>query len=469
MNRYVLFILATFAAVPAGCTLAPKYGRPAAPVPAAWPEGPAYPQTQPAADVLPASQMAWKQFFVDEKLQQVIAIALANNRDLRAAALNVQRARAIYGIQRAELLPVVSASGGGSRQGVPAGLSTTGQRMVAEQYDVNLGILAWEVDFFGRIRSLADRALREYLATEEARRSTQILLISEVANAYLALAADRESLRLAQTTLETQQGMYDLIRRRHERGIAAELDVHRAQVQVDTARVAAARFTQLVAQAQNALQLLAGAEVPDDLLPADLSAVTPPSEIAAGLPSDVLLNRPDVLQAENLLRAAYADIGAARAAFFPRVSLTSTVGTASGELSGLFDAGTRTWSYAPQIVMPIFDARTWFALRASNVQREAAVAQYERAIQSAFREVADALAVRGTVDDQVAAQESLVHASAETYRLSNARYDRGIDSYLSVLDAQRSLYAAQQDLVSLRLIRLANQVRLYAVLGGGLQ
>lgn len=467
MNRNVFFLLAMIAVVPTGCTLAPKYDRPTAPVPDAWPQGPAYPQTQPAADVPSASQLTWKQFFVDEKLQQVIELALANNRDLRAAALNVERARAMYGIQRTELLPVVSASGGGSRQGVPAGLSATGQRMVAEQYDVNLGILAWEIDFFGRIRSLSDRALQEYLATEEARRSTQILLVAQVANAYLSLAADRESLRLAQTTLETQQGMYDLVLRRHERGIAPELDVHRAQVQVDTARVATARFTQIVAQDENALQLLVGTKVPDELLPTDLSAVTAPAEIAAALPSEVLLQRPDVLQAENLLKAANADIGAARAAFFPRISLTTAIGTASTELDGLFDAGTRAWNYAPQIVMPIFDARTWFALKASKVQREVALAQYERAIQRAFREVADILAIRGTVDDQVAAQEALVHASAETYRLSNLRYDKGLDSYLSVLDAQRSLYAAQQDLVSLRLARLASQVNLYAALGGG--
>jgi multidrug efflux system outer membrane protein len=245
------------------------------------------------------------------------------------------------------------------------------------------------------------------------------------------------------------------------------LDLYRVQTQVDAARGDVARFRQLVAQDENALNLLVGSPAPSELLPTELSGVTPPKEITPGISSEVLLRRPDVLQAESLLRAAHADIGAARAAFFPRISLTAAVGTASGELSGLFKSGSGVWSYAPQIVMPIFDARTWSAQKAAKVQREMAVTQYEIAIQHAFKEVADALAVRGTVDQQVSAQQSLVHAVAETYRLSNSRYDKGIDSYLGVLDAQRSLYAAQQGLVYLRLAKLANQVRLYAVLGGG--
>jgi multidrug efflux system outer membrane protein len=236
---------------------------------------------------------------------------------------------------------------------------------------------------------------------------------------------------------------------------------------VDAARGDVARFTQLVAQDENALALLLGAPAPGELLPTALSGVTPPNGISPGVSSEVLLRRPDVLQAESLLRATHADLGAARAAFFPRISLTAAVGTASSELSGLFNSGSDTWSFAPQVAMPIFDARTWAALRVTKVQKEIAVTQYERAIQNAFREVADALAVHGTVGQQVSAQESLVNAVAETYRLSKARYDKGIDSYFSVLDAQRSLYPAQQGLVSLRLVKLASQVRLYAVLGGG--
>jgi len=392
---------------------------------------------------------------------------LSSNRDLRLAALNVERARALYGIQRAELLPTADATVNGSKQRLPADLSPTGTRQTIEQYSVNLGVFSWELDFFGRIRNLSARALEQYLATEQARRSAQILLVSSVANAYLVLAADREGLALAQTTLTTQQDAYNLIERSYDLGLAPELDRYRAQTQVDAARGDVARFIQLVAQDENALNLLLGAPAPDEWLPAGLSDVASPKEISPGVSSEVLLHRPDVLQAESQLRAAHADIGAARATLFPRISLTAAVGTASSELSGLFESGSGTWSYAPQAAMPIFDTRAWLALKVTNVQREIALTQYEGAIQNAFREVADTLAVRGTVDQQVSAQESLVHAVAETYRLSTTRYDEGIDSYLSVLDAQRALYAAQQGLVSLRLAKLANQVRLYAVLGGG--
>lgn len=338
-----------------------------------------------------------------------------------------------------------------------------------EAYSANLGVASWEIDFFGRIRSFKDRALEEYLATEQARRSAQILLVSTVANAYLALAADRENLRLSETTLKAQQAAYDLVKHRHDLGLAPELDVFRAQAPLDVARRDVAIYTQQGAKDENALNLLVGSSTGLDWsgVPTELSGVNPPREMNAGISSDLLLRRPDVLQAEDLLKAANADIGAARAAFFPRISLTAAIGTASSDLSGLFKAGSGAWSYAPQIVMPIFDARTWSAHRAAKVQREIAVTQYEKAIQSAFREVADALATRGTVDLQVAAQESLVKASAETYRLANSRYERGIDNYLGVLDAQRSLFAAQQVLVFLRLEQLASQVRLYAVLGGG--
>jgi outer membrane protein, multidrug efflux system len=467
MKKNAFLLLLGIAFVPAGCTLAPKYGRPPAPVPAEWPTGSAYARAGTATNAPEAPDLRWREFFADEKLQQLIETALTNNRDLRLAALNVERARALYGIQRAELLPTVDAVASGSGQRVPGDLSPTGQAVTQNQYSVNLGIFAWEIDFFGRLRSLKDRALEEYLATEQARRSAQILLVSSVANAYLALAADRESLALAETTLTSQQGSYDFIKHRVDRGVASEVDLYRAQTQVDSARRDIARFTQVVAQDENALSLLLGNPVPSGLLPADLTSVAPPQGIAPSVSSEVLLRRPDVLQAEYLLRAANADIGAARATFFPRISLTAAVGTASSELSGLFQSGSGTWSYAPQVAMPIFDARTWSAYRVSKVQKEIAVTGYERAIQSAFREVADALAVSGTVDRQVAAQQSLVNAVAETYRLSNARYDKGIDSYLSVLDAQRSLYAAQQGLVSLHLAKLANQVTLYAVLGGG--
>ena len=449
------------------CTLAPKYTRPAAPVPAGWPKGAAYQESKPATGVPAASELNWQEFFPDERLRNIIATALNNNRDLRLASLNAERARALYGIQRAELLPAVNAVGGMSRQRAPADLSTTGSARTAERYDVNFGISAWEIDFFGRIRSLKDRALEEYLATDQARRSAEILLVSSVATAYFALAADRETLGLASSTFSSQEAAYRLIRKRYDVGLASELDLRRSQSQVEVARGDVARYTQLAAQDENALNLLVGSPLPVELLTAELGNVIPPKEVSPGASSELLLQRPDVLTAEHRLKAANANIGAARAAFFPRIALTTAIGTASAELSGLFKSGSGAWSFAPQIILPIFDARTWSAYDATKIDREIAVAQYEKTIQTAFKEVADALAVQGTVNRQIAAQQSLVDALAETYRLSHARYTKGIDSYLIVLDAQRSVYAAQRGLTLLHLARLANQVTFYKVMGGG--
>jgi multidrug efflux system outer membrane protein len=467
MNKNRFLVIVGIVIFLSGCTLAPKYTKPEAPIPAAWPTGAAYKDTDAETGAPAATELKWQEFFTDEKLRQVIEMALNNNCDLRLAALNVERARALYGIQRAELLPTVQAVGSGSKERVPADLSSTGSAMTAERYDVNLGISSWEMDFFGRIRSLKDRALEEYIATDQARRSAQILLVSAVANAYLALAADRENLKLVASTLETQEASYKLIRKRYDVGLVSELDLQRAQSQVDAAKGDVARYTQLAAQDENALNLLVGSPMPPALLLAELGSVSPPQEISPGLSSELLLRRPDVLAAEHRLKGANANIGAARAAFFPRISLTTAIGTASSDLSGLFKDGSGTWSFAPQITLPIFDARTWSAYDVTKVDREISVAQYEKAIQTAFREVADALAVQGTVNQQITAQQSLVHAVAESYRLSHARYTKGIDSYLGVLDAQRSLYGAQQGLISLRLARFTNRVTLYKVLGGG--
>ena len=467
MNKIPPLLLFAIALLPLGCTMAPDYARPTAPIPTTWPISEAYAETAATTNALAASDVGWQTFFTDEKLRQVIQASLTNNLDLRSAVLNVELARAMYGIQRASLLPTFSVGASESKVGIPADLSSSGSRMTTTRYDANLGIVAWEIDFFGRIRSLKDRALQEYLATEQAQRSAQIMLIAAVAETYLALAADHERLQLADTTLKAQRDAYTLIKRRCDLGLVNELDLYRAQTQVDTARGDVAGFKQRIAQDENALTLLAGAPVPAALLPAQLADVTPPKEIQAGISSEVLLRRPDVMQSESLLKAANADIGAARAAFFPRISLTTAIGSASSQLSGLFAAGSGAWVYAPQLVMPIFDARTWSAFKAAKTQKKIAVTQYEKAIQSAFREVADALAVRGTVNEQLSAQESLVEAVAATYRLSTSRYDKGVDSYLSVLDAQRSLYGAQQGLVTVRFANLANQIRLYSVLGGG--
>jgi len=461
--RILLSVAATCICV-TGCVMAPKYTRPEPPIPEKWPRGPAYKEATAAPK---AWELDWRKFFTDKRLRKIVEMALKNNRDLKLAALNVEHARALYGVQRAELFPALNAVGTGSKQRSSADFTAPGQDRTTKQFSVGLGITSWEIDFFGRIRSLKERALEEYLATEEARRSAQILLVSEVARVYLTLAADRENLKLARSTLETQQGSYALVRRQYDAGLANELDLRRAQTQVDAARADVARYTQLAAQDRNALNLLAGRPVPDDLLPSDLTDVTPPEDISPGLPSEALLRRPDIMAAEHRLKAAYAFIGAARAAFFPRIALTTALGTASDEFSNLLGSGAGTWNFTPQMVMPIFDARTWAAYRVSKAQREIALTQYEKVIQTAFREVADTLAVRGTVDEQLSAQQSLVKSLDRTYRLALNRYQNGIDSYLSVLDAQRSLFAAQQGLVYLRLAKMANLVRLYAVLGGG--
>ncbi len=462
MNRILAIVILLL--LLCSCTLAPKYNRPEAPVPSEWPNGPAYRKTAGPA----GSGVNWQDFIQSEQVRKVIEIALANNRDLRVSALNIEQARAIYRVQRARLLPEVDASATFSRERVPGILSGTGQPLTTSLYNVNLGITAWEIDFFGRIRSLKDQALELYLATEQARRSAQTVLIAEVANACLTLASDRENLKLSRATLAAQEETYKVIRRRYEVGASSELDLRQAQTRVETARVDIARFTGLVAVDENAINLLAGSQVAADLLPDELDKVAVLQDFSAGLPSEVLLNRPDILQSENLLKAANANIGAARADMFPRISLSTAIGTTSDDLSGLFKGPAKTWSFVPQIVLPIFDAGSrWYNVQAAKAQRDIAVAQYEGAIQAAFREVADALALRGTIDDQLRAQQDLVFAAAESYRLSNLRYSKGIDTYLSVLDSQRSMYASQQALISLRLARLANLVNLYKALGGG--
>jgi multidrug efflux system outer membrane protein len=470
MTRNTFFAIISLACL-ISCTMAPEYKRPAAPIPSAWPSGPAYKE---AADELTEStksapsDIKWREFYADERLQKVIETALSNNRDIKLAALNVERARAIYGIRRAELLPAINATGTWIEQRIPADISSeSGEAMNYKQYEIMAGAASWEIDFFGRLRSLKDKVLEEYLATEQARNSAQIALIAAVANTYLALAADRENLKLAQSTLDAQQATYNLIKRRFDAGTSSMLDLRQAQTRLDAARVDVARYTNLVAQDENALNLLAGLPLHTDLLPVDFNVIAPFKNISPGLSSKILLSRPDILQAEHMLKASNANIGAARAAFFPRIALTSNYGTTSKDLSGLFKAGSNSWLFVPQIVMPIFDARLWPALKASKVEREIVLTQYEKTIQAAFREVADVLAVQGTIEKQLSAQESLVKATSDVYNIAETRYKKGIDSYFTVLDAQRSLYGARQGLTNIRLTHYANKVRLYAVLGGG--
>lgn len=466
MKRIFLTSLAAIFPFLSGCTMIPKYSRPESPIPSTWPEGAAY-QSGSSNAAATAADIPWREFFQDQNLAHVIAMALENNRDLRLAALNAERVKALYGVQRSQLFPTVTAYGSGAKQRVSADLTQPGQPRTTEQYTLNLGIVAWEVDLFGRIRSLKEQALREYLATEEARRGAQVAIISGTAGAYLALAANQDNMDLAQSALKTRDDAYALIKTQFDAGVATEIDLRRAHTQVDAARGEVARFTQVVAQDRNALNLLAGAPVPGEWLPGGLAGVTPLANLSPGLSSEVLLRRPDIMAAEAQLQAANAFIGAARSAFFPRIALTTAMGTASDELSGLFGSGSGTWSFAPAISLPIFDARTWAAHRVSKVTREIALAQYEKTIQTAFREVADALALQGSVDQQITAQESIVASLTTVHGLAEKLYQQGVVGYLEVLDAQRSLYAAQQGLNGLRLARSANQVRLYAVLGGG--
>ncbi len=460
------FILSAAALLLAGCNMAPQYTRPEPPIPDEWPQNEAF-QNDQLTQAPIAGELAITEFFNDPNLQQIIETALQNNRDLRLAALNVEQARSLYGVQRAELFPAVYTTAAASKHRSSADLTAPGQPRTTELYSVNLGLASWEIDFFGRIRNMEEQALQEYLATEQARRSAQIALVSEVAAAYLTIAANRVNINLAASTLQTQQEVYDLILLQYQAQLANEIDLRRAQTQVDAARGDVARYTQLTTQSRNALNLLAGAPVSDDLLPPDLAGIAPTTEISAGLSSEVLLARPDIMAAEHQLRGAYAFIGAARAAFFPRIGLTTALGTASDDLSGLFAAGSGTWTFAPQIIMPIFDARTWAAHRVSQSVQQIALTQYEKTIQTAFREVADVLAVRDTVHEQTTAQQAVVDSANRIYRLAIRRYENGIDSYLSVLDSQRSLYNAQQALTALQLAATVNDVRLYAVLGGG--
>ncbi len=467
MNKN-LFLSIGLAFSLASCSLTPEYEKPEAPIPSAWQTSSLEKGARATVTAEEKSTLQWRNFFTDQRLIDVIETALANNRNGQIAALNVQRARAMYNIQRAELYPTLDLTAGGTKRRASASSFGGGGSLDIEQYNVDLGISSWEIDFFGRMRNLEGRALEEYFATEEAHRSVKIGLVFEVANAYLTLAADRESLHLAQNTYEAQKKSYELIKQRFDNGLSNKLDLRRAQTQVDSAQVDISRYEQLTAQDQNALNLLIGysTPLPAEWMPEDLDSVQPSPEVTMNLPSEILLNRPDILAAEHHLKAAYANIGAARAAFFPRISLSTAIGTASGDLSDLFSSGTDTWSYAPQLVMPIFDSRLRSAYKVSKVEKEIALAQYEQAIQTSFREVADVFAVQDKIDEQLQAQESLVDALDESYQLSNTRYTKGQDSYLSVLDAQRSLYTAEQGLVQLRLAKFSNQARLYAVLGG---
>jgi len=461
-----LLSLAVTALILGGCSLIPDYQTPEAPVPAQWPQSPQYSPAESAE--VAAAEQGWRQVFRDPALQQLIQTALVNNRDLRVAALNTEAYRAQYRIQRADLLPTVSANASGSRQRVPGDLSQTGRSGITSQYSATLGISAYELDLFGRVRSLSEQALQTYLSSEEARRSTQISLVASVANAYYTWQADRELLKLTQDTLKAFEQSYSLTRRSTEVGVSSALDLSQARTSVETAKVKLAQYQRLVAQDINSLTVLLGAGLPDNLPEPPKLDDTKLADVPAGLPSDMLQRRPDIQEAEYLLKAANANIGAARAAFFPSISLTSNAGTLSADADGLFKGGSGTWLFQPQINLPIFTAGSLKAsLDYAKIQKDINVARYEKTIQTAFQEVSDGLAARKTFQDQVQAQRDLVAANQDYYRLAERRYRIGIDSNLTFLDAQRNLFSAEQSLITDRLTQLTSEVNLYKALGGG--
>ncbi|UQY33042.1 efflux transporter outer membrane subunit [Pseudomonas fulva] len=463
MNRRRM-ILSFMVMTLVGCsTLAPEYQRPQAPIATRWP---ASVETQ-ASDGGGGEEISWRTLFADPKLREVVQLALENNRDLRVAALNIEKARAQYRIQRAELLPQVDVTGGQTAQRTPASVSYSGIDGVSRSYTLDVGISAYELDLFGRLRSLKDEALQSYLATAETQRATQVSLIAEVADSYLSLAADLDLQRLAHNSLKTRQEAYDLQVELVDVGNSSQVELRQAEGELETARAEALSANNQVALDRNALELLVGAPLPPALVPTSgqLPTMLGVREIPAGMPSALLRNRPDIRSAEHSLIGANANIGAARAAFFPSISLTATAGRASDDLSSLF-AG-RSWSFVPQISLPIFTAgRLQSELEVSEVQRSIALAEYEQVIQTAFREVSDALADRSVVDEQWEAQRKRTDAAQAAYDLVLLRYEDGVASYLEVLDAQRTLLTARQALIQSDASRQTAVITLYKALGG---
>lgn len=457
MTKTILAL--TVAMMVAGCSMAPAYQRPAVPGGATWESS--------AASIAPR---AWKTQFPDPVLQQLITTALDNNRDLRVAVLNVQLYEAQYRIQRASTLPTVSADASQTRTRTPATASSSGTASISNKYAANVGVTSYELNLFGRVASLKEQALETWLAKDETRRSTQIALVASVADAYLTLLADRDLLALAEATLQTEPETHALTQQKYDLGAGAEMDLAQSQTSLDSARVSAAQYRRLVNDDRHALTLLLGTSWPQAVkLPATLAGVQLP-DVPVGAPSSLLFQRPDILAAEHSLKAANANIGAARAAFFPTISLTATAGTASTQLGDLFGGGSGAWSFVPQISLPLFDGGKRVAdLDVADIETKQAVATYESTIQTAFKEVASGLDAQKEYVNQLSAQQALVKANERYFELADMRYNQGVDSYLTRLDAQRSLFSARQSLISTRLALLENQVALYKAVGGGWQ
>ncbi|QNA84377.1 efflux transporter outer membrane subunit [Sphingomonas sp. So64.6b] len=469
--KHAIILLLTSAVLSGCASMAPDYARPTLPVPPSWPVGDAYLKQSEA--VLPS--VSYRDIFRDARLQGMIEQALTNNRDLRVAAANIVAARAQYRIQRADLLPQVDASASVTRTDSGTGRTSNGGSAVTggarTNYSADVGITSFEIDLFGRVRSLTTAAQNRYFATEAAARATRLTLVGDIATAWLTYAADQSLLKIARDTAASAERSVKLTKARLNGGVAPRTDLSQAQLVLAQAQSDLAQQITALAQDINALQLLVGAPIDTALLPASIEDASKTlAELPAGLDSGILLRRPDVLQAEYELRATNAEIGAARAELFPRIALTALVGFASNALSGLFTGGAFNYSVAPSVSYPIFRAGAGRAgVEQSKAQRDAALATYEKSIQIAFREVADALARRGTIADQTRAAQSLSAAASDNYRLSDARYRGGIDTFLQSLDAQRSLYSAQRSLVATQLVGATNLVDLYRTLGGDAQ
>ena len=464
MKAFKLLPLVAALALTGCMSMAPTYERPEAPVSTEWPSGPAYAGAKLNQQALPG----WREYYTDKRLVTVIETMLKNNRDLRVALLNVEKVRQAYNIQRAEFVPDVAAAGSGAHSRTSADLSSTGAAYTTHAYTANLAMASYEVDLFGRIRSLSDQALNEYLATVQAQRSARATLIASTANAWLKLGADESLLKFSKETLDTQKESYSLMQKSYNAGGINLLELNQAKTAYASAQASYSASLRAVAQDKNALELLVGAKVDESLLPKEVKVVTLGGVLPAGAPSEVLLNRPDIAQAEYSLKAANANIGAARANFFPRITLIGTYGSGSTELDNLFDSGTRMWSFTPSVSLPLFTGGANIAnLRVSEANRDIAVANYEKAIQSAFREVADAVATEGTVEEQLKAYKDLAKASGEAYRLAKIRYRAGAESMLTLLDTQRNYVSAESGLVNAQMARASSLVTLYSVLGGG--
>lgn len=442
------------------CTMAPKYTRPDAPIPNVYASG----EGEDAPKNMP-----WRDFFKDPGIQRVVGLSLEHNRDLRIALLNVEKARSLYRIQRADLLPTISAAGAGERTSLGPSVSSTGERFIQEQYSGTLGFSSFELDLFGRVRSLYEASVEQYHSIANDAQRARLTLVSEVAAMYLQMVADKEIRDITAETFENRKKSHETIKLRHNNGIASQLELNQARTIMEEARAELARMEAQLGQSKNALALLIGTELPADLPDVrSLGAVQALPDVPEGLPSTLVERRPDIMSAEHRLKSANANIGAARANFFPNISLTGNLGTLSAEFSDLFSSGTRTWSFMPQVTLPIFDTgRNIALLDGATADRDIAVAEYEKSIQVAFREVGDCLVQREFIGEQLSAQKDLLDATKMTYSLADTRYSVGIDSMLTLLDAQRSLYSAQRSYISAQLLRETNALTLYKALGGG--